>query len=58
MAEYSSIAAGRGLRAVRLGDLPPQRIGWRAGLRRLREAGYPLASVVGRVEEGEGVAVT
>ena len=28
--------------------------GW---VRRLREAGYPLASVVGRVEEGEGVAV-
>ncbi|GGI82486.1 polysaccharide deacetylase family protein [Deinococcus wulumuqiensis] len=29
---------GRGLRPVRLGDLPPQRIGWRAGLRRLRQS--------------------
>ena len=29
---------GRGLRAVRLDELPPQRIGWRAGLRRLRQS--------------------
>lgn len=28
-----------------------------AWVRRLREAGYPLASVVGRVEEGQGIAV-
>ena len=29
---------GRGLRAVRLDELPPQRIGWRAGLGRLRQS--------------------
>ena len=28
----------RGLRAVRLDELPPQRIGWRAGLGRLRQS--------------------
>lgn len=28
----------RGLRAVRLDDLPPKRIGWREGLRRLRQS--------------------
>ena len=28
----------RGLQAARLDDLPPQRIGWRAGLRRLRQS--------------------
>ncbi|SEI71594.1 Peptidoglycan/xylan/chitin deacetylase, PgdA/CDA1 family [Deinococcus reticulitermitis] len=29
---------GRGLEAVRLSDLPPRRIGWRVGLRRLRQS--------------------